>query len=91
MFAAVLYHINVYVLVFVLFPALKKKYDDAESACQLMKHDLESTKKDLCRVKEDVKWYVHRIRIAPALILKSCFIEDVNVFNLLKTKHICII
>jgi len=52
---------------YVLFPALKKKYDDAESACQLMKHDLESAKKDLCQVKEDVKWYVHRIRIVLAL------------------------
>jgi hypothetical protein len=51
------------------FPALKKKYDDAESECQLMKHDLESAKKDLCRVKEDVKWYVHRIWIVPALTL----------------------
>jgi len=66
-FTTVLYYINVYVLVYVLFPALKKKYDDAESACQLMEHDLESAKKDLCRVKEEVKWYVHRIRIAPAL------------------------
>jgi hypothetical protein len=51
------------------FSAVKKKYDDAESACQLMKHDLESAKKDLCRVQEDVKWYVHRIRIVPALTL----------------------
>jgi hypothetical protein len=80
-FIALLYHIIVYVLVYVLFPALKKKYDDAESACQLMKHDLESAKKDLCQVKEDVKWYVHRIMIVPALILQSCFIEEVNVFN----------
>jgi len=68
-FTTVLYYINVYVLVYVLFPALKKKYDDAESACQLMKLDLESAKKDLCQVKEDVKWYVHRIRIVPALTL----------------------
>ena len=51
------------------FPDLKKKCDDAESECQLMKHDLESAKKDLCRVKEDLKWYVHRIRIIPALTL----------------------
>ena len=51
------------------FPALKKKYDDAESACHLIKHDLESAKKDLCRVKEDVKWYVHRIKIVPALTI----------------------
>jgi len=64
-----LYYIKVYVLVYVLFPALKKKYDDAESACQLMKHDLESAKQDLCRAKEDAKWYVHRIRIVPALTL----------------------
>jgi hypothetical protein len=76
-----MYYISVYILVYVLFTDLKKKYDDAESACQFMKRDLESAKEDLCRVKEDLKWYVHRIMIVPAFILQSCFLEEVNLFN----------
>jgi hypothetical protein len=46
-----------------LFPDLKKKCNEAEAACQIMKHNLESTKEDLYQVKEDLKRYVLRIRI----------------------------
>lgn len=66
---------------YVLFPDLKKKYDDAESACQLLKHDLESAKEDLCQVKEDLKWYVHRIRIVLAFVLQSYSLKESVFFN----------
>ncbi|XP_069680705.1 uncharacterized protein [Periplaneta americana] len=41
--------------VFNVFKNLKKKHNETESAYQTMKHDLESTKEDLCRMKEDVR------------------------------------
>jgi hypothetical protein len=57
----------------VLFvPDLKKRCYEAESAYQIVKHDLESTKEDLCRVEEDLKWYIHRIRIVAAFMLQRC-------------------
>jgi hypothetical protein len=75
------YDTSVLILKYVLFPDLKKRYDVAESACQFMKHDLESAKEDLCRMKEDLKWYVLRMRIVPTFILQTCSLEEVNLFN----------
>lgn len=37
---------------------MKNKYKEAESAYQTVKHNLESSTEDLCRVKEALKWYV---------------------------------
>jgi hypothetical protein len=55
------------------FPDLKKKCNETESAYQIVKHDLESTKEDMCRIEEDLKWYIHRIRIIGAFMLHRCF------------------
>jgi hypothetical protein len=41
-----------------LFPDMKRKCNEFESAYQNVKHDLEATKEDMCRVEEDLKWYV---------------------------------
>jgi hypothetical protein len=60
-------------IVYFLFPDLKKKCNEAESAYQIVKRDLESTKEDMCRVEEDLKWYIYRIRIVAASMLQSCF------------------
>lgn len=40
---------------FSVFKNLKKKCNDAESAYQIVKLELESTKEDMCRVEEDLK------------------------------------
>lgn len=60
------------------FPDLKKKCNEAESAYHIAKKDLESTKEDVRRVEEDLKWYIHRIRIVAAFMLQICFdLEEV--------------
>lgn len=42
---------------------MKKKYMEAELAYQTVKHDLELTAEELCRVKEALKWFVFGLRI----------------------------
>jgi hypothetical protein len=53
---------------------MKKKCSETESAYQIVKHDLEATKEDLCRVEEDLKWYIHRLRIVVAFVLQRFFL-----------------
>jgi hypothetical protein len=56
---------------------MKKKYKEAESAYQTVKHDLESTTEDLCRVKEALKQYVLRLRTLAGVVSQICFVVHV--------------
>jgi purine nucleoside permease len=59
------------------FLDLKKKCNEAESAYQIVKRELESTKEDMCRLEEDQKWYIHIMMVAAFMLQRRFDLEEV--------------